>query len=353
MRAQHAPWLIVLAMLLLAACGPRREERVQMALNKGRDFLCSLQDTSGEMSDSLNPLFDIWETVEAASALQAAFPETASPQIRLALAFLERQENTAGLLCHNRVCHAATCLETSSEYLLLRQAVGKSPSAQQLDSLALLQQADGSWLIGNPDVLHVKNFPSVSGFALSALLTQDTSDARHKNARAMTRSWILSQQTTAGEWGSTWEYYGCPGYALWPILRALRPLAEAGDGEAKTAIDKATTYIIRTQKPDGSWNHSLPPSPQQHDSASTKRVSPSLQSALMLAAYLESAPKADDSCLLAGIDFLLASQTETGAWDGGFFPIPHARYEKREYVFATAMAVRVLAKFNSLQATQP
>lgn len=69
----------------------------------------------------------------------------------------------------------------------------------------------------------------------------------------------------------------------------------------------------------------------------------------MLAALLATQPSKNDPNLGRGVDFLLQAQTPNGSWDGGYFPIPHARYEKREYLFATAMALRVLAAYRDLQ----
>lgn len=341
--------------LALSACVPSRAARVEEAMAKGAGFLRSLQGPSGEICDTLNPLFDLWETVEAAHALQSAAPATSAMALQKAMDFLKQHENASGLLCHNRACRAATCVETSAEYLiLLSKQPGQVPaSGKQLDALALLRQADGSWLIGNPDVQFAKGFPSVSGFALSAYQSGTTAPSGLQPALDETRAWLLAQQLPDGSWGSTWEYYGCPGYALWAILPAIHSAVMAGENSAITSEESAKGFIRSSQKPDGSWHHSLPPATQQHGPASTKICSPALQTALMLAAYLATAPAPDDPCLLSGIDFLLTCQQTNGAWDGGFFPIPHRRYEKREYVFATAIALRALAQFKSISRTAP
>jgi squalene cyclase len=355
-RAPRCGWLLVLLAMGIAACKPSRSARVDAAIESGSQFLRSLQSPDGAIRDSVNPLFDIWETVEAATALQAAGLGSNSDCIQKAVGFLRSQENTSGLLCHNRACRSATCIETSTEYLLLRKTQGELRElGSRFDSLRLLQQTDGSWLVGNPDVREAKDFPSVSGFALSLLQWQAQSNQADPpfKASSATVEWLLDQQSEAGDWGSAWEYYGSPGYALWPILRALHSLPEQGNNGTQVAIAKARDFIRATQSADGSWHHSLPPSPQQHGPTSIKRTSPALQSALMLAAYLETNPAIDDPSLLSGIDFLLASQTPEGAWDGGFFPIPHRRYEKREYIFASSMALRVLASFAALQPAQP
>jgi len=44
------------------------------------------------------------------------------------------------------------------------------------------------------------------------------------------------------------------------------------------------------------------------------------------------------------VQFLLNTQNRDGGWNGGFFPVPKERYEKREDLFATAMALIALRK---------
>lgn len=359
LRALLSMLVAAMSLMPLTGCQKERGARVEAALARGEAFFHRIQRPFGEISDTLNPLFNTWETVEAASALYAISGDRDEAHLLAAALCLALQEDGLNVLCHNTACKGATCLETSAEYLLFLTA-GREDSpgygdmlAGRINAFRSLHQPDGAWQIGNPDVRIATAFPSVSGFALSVLnlypQATDSTTPAMDSLRHATIVWLLSQQTAQGDWGSTWEYYGCPGYALWAILRGLHP--HSGDAKVALAIKKAVDFIHATQAPDGSWYHSLPPHPQQHGTSSIKQTSPALQTALMLAALLATHPAKNDPGLERGIDFLLDTQADNGAWDGGFFPIPHSRYEKREYIFATAMALRVLAAYRDLYPT--
>ena len=53
----------------------------------------------------------------------------------------------------------------------------------------------------------------------------------------------------------------------------------------------------------------------------------------------------NDKPIKKAIDFLLKSQKKDGSWEGGYFPIPNNRYTKKEYVFATSLALIALNKY--------
>jgi squalene-hopene/tetraprenyl-beta-curcumene cyclase len=142
-------------------------------------------------------------------------------------------------------------------------------------------------------------------------------------------TWLRSKQTSEGHWGMAWEYYQCPAYALWPVMRALGN--SIGDEKARK---RALEYMRSSQLENGSWQHLT--------AGRSKLPSAELQTALMLSAMQATPVARDDDALQRGVDFLLDRQRPDGSWDGGFFPVEEKRRPKEEYVIATARAICVL-----------
>lgn len=309
----------IFALSAVLASTPLTQSRAA-AIALGRAFLIRSQASSGAISDPNNPLFDVWETIEAAIALRETGDST-EPALQRALAFLRANENPSGLVCHNQKCRAQHCLETSAEYLLL---LGPPAAATRAAAISAMQNDDGSWAIGNPDVREQPEFPSVTAFVIGAL--EASGVAASKKAHA----WLLSAQNAEGHFGSAWEYYATPAYALWPAMRAL---------EDHDALARAEAYIRGAQLDDGGWYHRDPSRP--------KWASKELQTALMLSALRYGDRERNRATVERGVQFLLRAQRADGSWDGGDFPIASVRYQKKEHIFATARALSVLAWYGS------
>ncbi|MBK7434287.1 MAG: terpene cyclase/mutase family protein [Chitinophagaceae bacterium] len=306
---------------------PDREKKIREAISRAEKFLTSIQRPDGSIRDTANPLFETWETALAATALFEIQGDTNDHGLRKALAFLRANENKDGLVCHNVKCKESFCLETSAVYLSLLNATGQGKAVKQrLLPVLSWQKTTGQWEIGNPDVREQKEFPSVTAFVLSSLSDAGLQPVNEEKAI----DWLLKQQHPEGHWGMAWEYYGCPAYALWPVMRYLS--GRTGNA-VKAARERSLAYMRSRQLENGSWFDA--------NSHSTRTVSASLQTALMLTA-LRFTEKPDPVILNKGIDFLLASQNSRGYWDGGDFPIASARYQKKEYVFATALTLSLL-----------
>lgn len=314
--------------MLCLGCKPSKYE---IALDNGVIFLENIQREDGAICDTVNPLFDMWETVEATTALYDYYGDTSVPSVQSALRFLRSHENSAGMLCHNVKCSAAYCLETTSEYyVLLARVSGKEKIQPRMDILRTLQHPSGKWEIGNPDVREHMDFPSVTAFVLGAFQAAEMAPTHRDSAWA----WLVSQQDTAGHWGVAWEYYGCTAYALWPVLRALRGEHTA---EARAALEKGAAYVQDSQNAQGAWDSKAV--------GGEKQPSAELQTALMVAALQAVDDPKMKWSIRDGLGMLVDSQKPDGHWDGGYFPIANARYEKQEYVFATARAVVALNRY--------
>jgi hypothetical protein len=316
---------ILVGLLLVVGCSKSPTEK---ALEKGVEFFASIQREDGAICDTVNPLFDIWETVEAATAIYAVRKDTNDATFRKAMQFLAGHENSAGLLCHNVKCRASYCLATTSEYfILLAEIYGPEKIQPRMDTIRKMQKPTGEWEIGNPDVLENKAFPSVTAFVLSAFEAAKMEPLYPDAAW----TWLLRQQNSEKNWGKTWEYYGVEAYALWPSMRALQ---QKNLKEFALPIQQAADHIFSAQKGKSHW--------ESGDPTQLKRVSAELETALMLAAYPDLVGNVGHQATENGIQFLIERQAADGHWDGGFFPIPNARYVKEEYVFATARAMVAL-----------
>ncbi len=305
-------------------------EQIRLSQQKGIQFLQHIQRNDGAICDTVNPLFETWETILAVSAIYKANSDTNVPAVKRGLFFLMYNENSDGLICHNQKCKKAYCLETTAVYFNLLKLTGKNE--QVIDGskkIAALQKQTGEWDIGNPDVTIQKDFPSVTAFVLDLLHNTGIEPLYKKEAI----SWLLKKQTKGGDWGSAWEYYGCPAYALWPVMKLLQ---NENTKETRLAEDKAVAFILASQNKDGSWFYK--------DAALQKQTSAELQTALMLSA-LQNAGLKNSEAILKGINFLVNTQQKNGNWDGGYFPIPEKRYSKQEYIFATTLAVDVMHNY--------
>src|SRR3989338_10359740 len=72
-------------------------------------------------------------------------------------------ENEDQLICHNAQCNQRFCIETSALYVQLLAKLS-SPAEQQsrLNAISQLQEKNGCWKVGNPDVFYKTDFPSVT-----------------------------------------------------------------------------------------------------------------------------------------------------------------------------------------------
>jgi squalene cyclase len=288
-------------------------------------FLKQAQTESGAINDSTNALFSIWETILVTDALLDQFPATDST-IQRAATWLQSLETEQGLVCHNVKCAHNYCIETSALYIrLLARLKATDKLEERIKTIEQLQEKNGSWKVGNPDVLDKTDFPSVTGFVLNLYSDLNYQAARKWDAYLF----LISSQLENGSWGQTWEYYNCPGYALWQCLPAIKKCPSGG-----ITFEKAKAFILSNQLENGSWYIA--------ENEQTNHVSAELQTAFMLSCLQEEKDVASRTAFSKGIYFLLSKQLPSGAWEGGFFSIPNERYKKREYLITTALTYKLL-----------
>ncbi|ASS48234.1 MAG: hypothetical protein A3D31_18970 [Candidatus Fluviicola riflensis] len=316
---------LLLLNLSLTVHGQVSKNQLVVSSDRAAVFLKHAQTESGSIEDSTNALFNVWETILVADALLERFP-TSDTTVQRSLKWLKSMENEDQLICHNAQCNQRFCIETSALYVQLLAKLS-SPAEQQsrLNAISQLQEKNGCWKVGNPDVFYKTDFPSVTGFVLNLF------DELHFKSYGIDSAYrfLINSQLENGSWGQSWEYYGCTGYALWQCLPALKRCAYGG----KT-LKKGKAFILSTQLTDGSWAVS-------NDSLSN-HISVELQTAFMLSCLQQETDELSKKAFEKGLSFLLSKQLSNGAWEGGFFPIPSERYKKREYLIATALIYKLL-----------
>ncbi|MDH4473346.1 MAG: prenyltransferase/squalene oxidase repeat-containing protein [Fluviicola sp.] len=319
--------LLLLMNLSLTVRGQITKNALIVSSEKASTFLKQAQTESGSINDSTNTLFSIWETILVADALLDQFPATDST-IQRAITWLQSLETEQGLVCHNVKCSRNYCIETSALYIRLLARLQSTDSLsllQRLKTIEQLQEKNGSWKVGNPDVLDKTDFPSVTGFVLNLYSALHFNSSRKLDAELF----LISSQLENGSWGQTWEYYNCPGYALWQCLPSIKKCPSGA-----ITFEKAKAFILKSQLENGSWYVA--------ENEQTNHVSAELQTAFMLSCLQEEADELSQKAFYKGISFLLSKQLSNGSWEGGFFPIPNERYKKREYLITTALTLKLM-----------
>ena len=317
--------MLLLANLSLSVQGQITKNALIASTEKASMFLKQAQTESGSINDSTNTLFSIWETILVTDALLDQFPMTDST-VQRAAGWLQSLETEQGLVCHNEKCSHNYCIETSALYLrLLNRLKSTDNLDERLKTIQQLQEKNGSWKVGNPDVLEKTDFPSVTGFVLNLYTALEVNPARKYDAYLF----LISSQLENGSWGQTWEYYNCPGYALWQCLPAIKKCPSGA-----ITFEKGKAFILSSQLADGSWYVA--------ENEQTNHVSAELQTAFMLSCLQEETDELSQKAFHKGLSFLLSKQLPNGAWEGGFFPIPNERYKKREYLIATALTYKLM-----------
>ncbi|MFA6216422.1 MAG: prenyltransferase/squalene oxidase repeat-containing protein [Candidatus Omnitrophota bacterium] len=292
---------------------------IQSAVIKGVKYLNHNQNYNGSISLRNDNRFDVWET---ANVLYAMLSIGGGDKKVLARAkgFLKSAQNKNGSFNFKYgTSQSDYCLETTAVVIMAMTLTGEDVK-KSMDFLSRKQNQDGSWKVGYIQ-RPWNTFPSVTGYALNALLDQEAFD---RNSIENAVGYIYLQQKKDGSWGRTPLYYDSSFYPIFPILKAL-----AAYGENESVVYKnAVQYIKHLQNTDGSFEEQSEQSPSLE-----------LRTALALNALLVSPDKSDLAAIYRGIVWLLKQQQPNGAWNGGYYA---GKDNKKEDIFSTAMALLAL-----------
>ncbi len=312
------------------------EERIHNCGSKAVKFLESAQMKDGAIRDPDNSIFNVWETVNATLAISLWSDITdlnAQKVIEKAIHFLTTSENPDGMVLHNKNHHGSFCLETSSEYvcLLIRVYSATEPAInEKLKFIKNQQLLSGCWKIVSPIIpSNLQKFPSVTGFALKALLKGGKMPKYYESAM----KFLSNSQNKDGHWGMVWQFYNTPFYAMAPILWVF----DKSEEEYPDILKKAQKYLIESQNDDGSWFYK----PKDSSNAPSSE----LQTALALQSCFSCGLGPKSRVVKRGIHYLLEKQTLDGYWDGGYFPCLGKLIPKKEDIYATSQALIALHQY--------
>ncbi|RLF18073.1 MAG: hypothetical protein DRN06_02400, partial [Thermoprotei archaeon] len=291
-------------------------ERVKAAIEGGVKWLEGVQRRDG----SWGRFWEVWNTANAAFALAVVGVE--SEALEKAINFLlESQLESGGFFYENFPASRADireradlyCIETAAVALMaLYEYEGRiTPEIQRgLHFLVERQRACGGWelpFLGEPEVVDPKlnYFPSVTGYALRALLIGDPPESVLERGL----EFLERTQRRDGSWGRSRCYYNTEAYAIRNVVSVAaalerRALPEGLRRRARRLSERALSYALRHQNADGSWSAI---------SIATKELATALYLQSLLAAGV------GGSAVFKAVDWLLKRQQKGGFWSGGYY----------------------------------
>ncbi|WP_010606654.1 prenyltransferase/squalene oxidase repeat-containing protein [Pseudoalteromonas maricaloris] len=311
------------------------------ACEQGLAYLRQQQKANGAITAANYGTFDVWETIEAAMAI-TLWAEQESLQndavLSAAMAFLASSETDDGMVPDSAKRTDLYCIETSSEYLQLlktlleRQFPQRTDVINQAQYICEKQLNDGRWRIENPAVSEdVQHLPSVTAFAMLALLRVDTEPKYFLQAL----TFLTEGQLANGTWGQHWQYYETPFYLMAPICELLQRLND--NGRFDSYLAKAQRFVLSEQQSDGRL--------VSGQTDGENQISESLHTVLGLKTLLATGIQLDDPNVQKALKWLLSQQSENGCWHGGVFPHPNVKIKKNEDVFCSAQVLTMLNRY--------
>jgi squalene-hopene/tetraprenyl-beta-curcumene cyclase len=144
----------------------------------------------------------------------------------------------------------------------------------------------------------------VSGRCIS-LLTQTRAQSA-SSVKAL--KYLLSEQEADGSWFGRWgsNYI----YGTWSVLAALNA---AGESHGSPAFQRAIPFLLEAQNQDGGWGEELK-SYQYHIRRFVPATSTPSQTSWALLGLM-AAGQIHHPAVERGVDYLVATQANTGSWD--------------------------------------
>lgn len=308
-------------------------EEVDAAIERGRRWLEDMQRNDGSIGDRH---WEIWETANATLALMATNKDSKS--IEPAINFiLGGQLDNGGFFVYYLPSSEKEkdlyCIETTSVVLtaLYRHEEKLTPEIKKgIDFILEKQHECGGWglpYIGDSQKIdvHLSYYPSVTGYALQAILLSTGSHVTSAIEKAI--EFLGNSQRKNGSWGRSPPYYNTGSYAIKNISNALvtiKTLELMGDKKLKIEkmLSSCISYAKNKQNAEGSWSSGGP---------SSKLISTSL--------FLQSLLNVNEGFIGSGVNWLIEHQQKEGFWHGGILDGYNVD------VFATSEALIALSKF--------
>ncbi|XYI03542.1 prenyltransferase/squalene oxidase repeat-containing protein [Sorangium sp. So ce1128] len=316
-----------------------RGTTLERVVRSGLLALCDHQREDGYITDGPeSKLIDIWDSVNALKALlvwKGAVPvERATHAAARVASLLQSLEKPTGMISWGQLEIGATeyCSETSSEYIMVLAEMGRAEEARRKALFLRSKQLPaGPWPEVHPHVPRAfQTMPSVTGFALQALLAADVEPLYLGEALAF----LVKGQNAEGHWGSNWFFYATPYYVTRPVSDAL---ARFGYYHV---LARLRDHVLSDQRQDGSWHRQM--------EGFSRPMSADLHTALALETLIHCGLTPRDEAVQKGVAWLLGQQLASGAWKGGTFPYPdseaYSDFHVTQDVYTTSQVLLALKR---------
>jgi hypothetical protein len=286
--------------------------------------------------DRRNLILGIWDSVHALRAF-ARWKEELSPaqaeSLERARAYLKGNETPEGLMSWGDREPGQYSAETSSEYLTaLFHAGARDEAAARVMRLRGAQLPSGAWRENHSHIPEVfQTMPSVTAFVLRTFCLVGLSPPRPEQALQL----LVKSQNEEGHWGYNWYYNAVPYYVTMPVTDALARYS------CYAPLAKARDYVLRRQRPDGSWSFDA--------EGFVNQLSAEVHTTYALETLMSCGLEPDERPVRAGIQWLLERQREDGSWLGGVFPYPPSEqyrdFRTGQDVYGTAAILVTLHRY--------
>ncbi len=329
---------MVYVLIVLRALGyPDDHPVVQKAHKDLKDFYIEEQDTI-RLQPCVSP---VWDTGIAMHALAEAGLEIESDAAKRATAWLLEKEvrfasdwrknvpdvEPSGWFFEFDNPHYPDVDDTAMVAMALKRLGGKGATQavhRGIQWLLAMQNSDGGWAafdktkhrpileaipFADHNAMQDPSCPDIAGRVLESLGHNGFRRDNPVVQRAI--KFIRAQQDKDGPWWGRWGVNFL--YGTWQVLAGLRAV---GEDMSAGYVQRAADWLARVQKPDGSWGESA----ATYDNPSLKGQGPATASQTAWATMgLLAVRGPHDETVKKGIDWLIANQSDDGAWEEHWF----------------------------------
>lgn len=317
-------------------------EAYRPQIEDGFRFLRSMQLPDGV----LRPFeLSVWDTSLAVLALRAGGLSACDPTLQSTINWLISTQSPGGLNLSESApggwSYNANNLiypdsdDTSLALLAMSQMIGRSSHTEYARQTAVsqagtwllyMQGEDGGWATflrdddqendaELPTGIEDTSIPDVTGHVLSALGAMGYTAGTPEIDQAI--AYLQRAQTEQGSWYGRWGLSYL--YGTTAVLVGLHDVA--ADMPAPF-VQTAVTWLRHQQNEDGGWGEAFSSWDQSRGiSYTAPAASTPEQTAWGVMGLLAAGLPLDDPALVAGVQYLLTSQTEDGYWPGNAYTV--------------------------------